>query len=432
MADNDHASIGSRLRKERKTRVGSAADLAARFREIAPDHIRRDLPHLRDLERTIRGHESGEHAPGPRYRSLWSRALDIPLAELFSDQADAPADGSSSRGSVEIPELPIQIREDDMRRRAALQLLTAVAAGQAIPPGVLEDVLSGAAPDFDGRTDLDDWDRVVSEYSRLMRTRPVGSLIGDLTADIIAVGRLLERRHAPMVQAGLLRVSAGLSWMLAAQFDDIGDRRAARVTWQSTRRAADDSGDLDLRVWVRSKQASMVRWSDRPADLAAALTDEAVALSSGKPSKGLAQAYSVRSALAARRGDARASQNALNDLADVMDHVDWPGYHALSRAYPHSLLGDRSTNKTLDEVMSSFSTPESRADSHIHMVRALDLVRRREISEGLRLAVEETRSRPISAARRHIVGEIVASIPAKHQALPAVRELHTLAGAASN
>lgn len=312
-----------------------------------------------------------------------------------------------------------------MKRRAALQLLAALAAGQAVPPGVLEEILSGAAPDFDGRADVADWDKVVWEYAQLVPIRPVGSLVGDLTADIITVGGLLERRHAPMVHAGLLRVSAGLSWILAAQFDDVGDRRAARLTWQTSRRAADDSGDLDLRVWVRSKEASMARWSDLPGTVADALADEAIALSGGKPSRGLAQAYSVRAALAARRGDARDARQALGDLADVMEHLEWARYFALSQAYVYSLMGDRRADMAIQSAR-----PFGPDHPHLQMIQAIDLIRCRDIHEGLQLATSVIRDRPVSAAR-YLASEIIASLPAKARTLPAARELRTLAGAAS-
>lgn len=62
------------------------------------------------------------------------------------------------------------------------------------------------------------------------------------------------------------------------------------------------------------------------------------------------------------------------------------------------------------------------------MVQAVDLVRRRDMGEGLRLAVNVIQSRPPSAARRHMAGEIIASLPDQGRSLPAVRELREPAG----
>ncbi|WP_131738643.1 XRE family transcriptional regulator [Actinomadura roseirufa] len=81
---------GARLRAERKKRGLVVADLAALFREVAPARVAAQLPTRKNIERTIRGHESGEHSVGPRYRLLYAAALEIPEDELFGDQASLP------------------------------------------------------------------------------------------------------------------------------------------------------------------------------------------------------------------------------------------------------------------------------------------------------------------------------------------------------
>lgn len=83
-------NVGARLRAARKAAGLTVADLAERWRDVAPQRVRQRLPALKDLERTIRGHEAGEHAPGPRYRPLWARALNVAEAELF-DHGGEPA-----------------------------------------------------------------------------------------------------------------------------------------------------------------------------------------------------------------------------------------------------------------------------------------------------------------------------------------------------
>ncbi|RFS82285.1 transcriptional regulator [Actinomadura spongiicola] len=89
----ENARIGARLRATRKARGLVVADLAERFRDVAPERIATRLPKLRDIERIIRGHEAGEHAVGPRYRLLWAAALEVPEDELFreSEQAEPSA-----------------------------------------------------------------------------------------------------------------------------------------------------------------------------------------------------------------------------------------------------------------------------------------------------------------------------------------------------
>jgi transcriptional regulator with XRE-family HTH domain len=82
----DNARIGARLRAERKARRMTVEALAEAFRDHATERDRKRLPKLRDLCRTIRGHEAGEHPPGPRYRMLYAAVFGIDEDELFADE----------------------------------------------------------------------------------------------------------------------------------------------------------------------------------------------------------------------------------------------------------------------------------------------------------------------------------------------------------
>lgn len=167
-ADNP---TGARLRTERKAQGYTVADLAERFRDVAPERVRRRLPKLVDLERTIRGHEAGTR-PGPRYRLLYARALDVSEDELFA--ADVPPDGALDPDAVERVSL---VAAHPARLDAAtLDALAAVLAGQrrledAIGPAALLepvtgqlDTISAVLRDASGplRGDLG---RIVAEWS---------------------------------------------------------------------------------------------------------------------------------------------------------------------------------------------------------------------------------------------------------------------------
>lgn len=82
----DNARIGARLRNERKKRRMTVEALAEAFRDHATERDRQRLPKIKDLCRTIRGHEAGEHPPGPRYRMLYAAVFDMPEEDLFGDQ----------------------------------------------------------------------------------------------------------------------------------------------------------------------------------------------------------------------------------------------------------------------------------------------------------------------------------------------------------
>lgn len=84
----DPYRIGARLRGERKARRMTVEALAEAVRDAADERVRRRMPKLRDLCRTIRGHEAGEHPPGPRYKMLYAAVFGMSEEELFADDAD--------------------------------------------------------------------------------------------------------------------------------------------------------------------------------------------------------------------------------------------------------------------------------------------------------------------------------------------------------
>ncbi|MEV5706685.1 transcriptional regulator [Actinoallomurus sp. NPDC052274] len=91
----DPKAIGARLRSERLKRNMTIAALAETFRDAASERDRRSMPKLKDLCRTIRGHEAGEHPPGPRYRMLYTAVFEMTEEALFGDY-DAESAGAST------------------------------------------------------------------------------------------------------------------------------------------------------------------------------------------------------------------------------------------------------------------------------------------------------------------------------------------------
>lgn len=79
----DTGRIGARIRAERKARRMTVEALAEALRDAADERVSRRMPKLRDLCRTIRGHEAGEHPPGPRYRMLYAAVFRMSEEELF-------------------------------------------------------------------------------------------------------------------------------------------------------------------------------------------------------------------------------------------------------------------------------------------------------------------------------------------------------------
>ena len=252
--------MGIRLRREREERGLSRPELARLILAALPEDDRQ-RPSIRDMAQYIGRWERGRvRGVSNRYQRAYAAALNMDRRELFnlprttSNVAlyerppglwTGPSEALNPRSGGTDAVARVQndgTIGDDMSRRALLRLLTAVSTGTSVPIEDLKTVLSGIESAIADRFDIEDREHTITEYAHAKMVGP-GSLIEELSRDMIAIGRLLKRRHAPLVQADLLRAAAGLSGQLATEFTDIGDERAARLARQSARYAADASMD---------------------------------------------------------------------------------------------------------------------------------------------------------------------------------------------
>ncbi|WP_131742730.1 XRE family transcriptional regulator [Actinomadura roseirufa] len=329
--------------------------------------------------------------------------------------------------------------DDDVKRRAAIQLLTAIGAGTAIPPGVIETILSGVEDVLGNRLDLDEWERILHEYPRQMNQRPVGSMIGDLAGDFITVGRLLKRSHAVAERTGLLRMSAGLAGLLAVELDDLGEWRVAETAWSTAGRSADASGDRNLAIWVRGRQAQVANYAGKSDRVISDLVGEAQYRAGKAPSNGLARAHATTAIMAAARGDDTAAHAALNDCKAVTGKMAGTGAGNVvcsgwgeknmwwTEAYVLALLGDQRAGAALDQALALYPSGTLGAVTNLHLMRALTLVKDRDIDHGLAYALAALEDGDAKGTmRRRLVGQIVDALPEKARTLPEARELRVL------
>ncbi|PZG50491.1 hypothetical protein C1I98_10325 [Spongiactinospora gelatinilytica] len=127
--------------------------------------------------------------------------------------------------------------------------------------------------------------------------------LGNFIADITEVGRILDRTPPGPSRSAHLRISAQLSMMFAGAV--VEEARVARDALRAARRAADASGDRDLAVYIRAREAMHSYWQGQPAEVVVQMSDRAIRLADGRPSAGLAYAYQMRAhwlaSLAAKR-----------------------------------------------------------------------------------------------------------------------------------
>ncbi|SNR26720.1 XRE family transcriptional regulator [Actinomadura mexicana] len=429
MTEQPRPQWAVRLEAERRARGWGPFKAARRLYAAAGiDHP--DASQVKNLSRQINRHEKGEVFPAD-WGSAYATAFGLEEKDLFGQES---------------PDLPVGTKEpsatpddgtDDVKRRAALRLLAALGAGTAVPPGAIEEILSdidrAAGPD----PNVDEWERAVHDYGRRLVLRPTGELIGDLTADIIAVGRQLERTHDPRVRSGLLRVSANLSGLLAIGLGDAGEQRPARVSWATARRAADASGDRDLRVWTRGRAAQDAFWSPGSDGFVSDLVDEAVLIAGGVPSSGLARAYAARSYLAADRGDERTALDSLNKVKETAGSLPGGTQTVLAfresqfrwtESYVLTRTGNPRAGAVLERAIAFYPPGSLVPRKNLALMQAEALVRSRDIEAGLQQAIEALLEHPefTAAGTSALKAHVLNALPDGARALPAARELRAL------
>ncbi|MFC5830634.1 helix-turn-helix domain-containing protein [Nonomuraea insulae] len=359
-------------------------------------------------------------------------ALHAAMTELDNYRMGRVAPDASSRDE-----------DDDMERRAVMQILAALGAGAAIPPGTWDALFSGVERTIAGRSGIgvDDWSEIVWEHDFAYYTNPPGTVFQTIASDFAEVSTLLKRTSTATARSGLLRISAQLAVLMGMEMSDVGDQGSSLRAWRLARRAADATGDRDLRVWVRGWEAEYGYWAGRPAPVIARLANDAIEIADGSPSRSLAEAHMVRAFLLASQGDAASTQTALVDLRRTFDAfpdaVDsdqtsplwsfraWAQAWAL--AYPYALLGQ--TREAID------ATDQARAlcpptfhgnAANLALVYALTQARGRDVDHGLQEAIATAQAWPVSTIRRLIIGQMLDDLPQKSLESEAAHELRSL------
>ncbi|WP_214103571.1 helix-turn-helix domain-containing protein [Acrocarpospora catenulata] len=398
------------------------------LRQVAPD-VPIDHSHLAKMERGQR--------PAPRH------VIDqLDRIYTANGQLTALHTAITRLDHESMPDLAFhaQGKDEDMERRALLQLFAALSTGAVVPAGTVETILSRAesALGQHENTELAHWEELVFEYGCQYVTRPPGSLISAAANDLVEVSRLLGTSQTSFTRAGLLRISSQLSAILAMEFSDIGERNAALRSWRLARRTADETNDRDLRVWVRARESTYAFWAGRPAPTVSRLADEAIEISGGAPSTSLARAYSAKAIAAASEGDAAQARSAQHDLDRTYEALPDPDRGSplwsfserrmhWSQAYPSALMGDTAEASQALERALALCPVTLRADvTELKLMQALALVHDRDITTSLDIASTAAEEQPLGASRRRIMGQIIQALPESARTVPATRELRAL------
>jgi hypothetical protein len=425
MTRRPHAVTGEHLRKERLAKRYTIADFARHVRETAPEHMKGDLPALDDLERTLLGHEAGEHHPGPRYRMLWSVALDIPEDQLFP----APVSRVETV-TLTHPESPTD-QDDDVERRRLLQL-AALSVGALGVAGEPVRQLLGHSLDSEPR-DVADWHLTCSDHLHALRTRPPAQVRDGLIVDLLAVERQM-RTATKSELAELRRVVAMMSMIQGNALTRLGDHGAAVHWWRTARSAADASGDLDLRLAVRCEEAGVGLYGQRDPQTVLALLARARTLVSADRLFWLGDLKGTEAKALALVGRSQEAVDALNTfvhLAGTENPRDpipalWkPDQVHFAESWVYAHAGDEArADEARDRVLHYNGDYQYLANVRLHEARAA--VANGGYETGAQQAVEVLSTLP-PRQHSHMIIEtarnVLRAVPPDHRRQSAVRDL---------
>lgn len=300
--------------------------------------------------------------------------------------------------------------EDDMERRAVMQLLTTLGVTSALPVEALETLRNRLEGSFGPREDhdVDEWAQAAWDHSHTLRTMPPARMVADLAADVVELRRLLGRSQPKSVRNGLLQVSGQLSALMAMALFSLGEARSGRRWWGTARRAADECGDRDLRVWVRSREAAQALIGRHPSPTALNRLDEAMHIADGAPCAGLTEAQATRAAAQIIRGDRAGARDTLGQLAATFDRLPeaatqdrgsvwgWPEQrlrHNESRLY--TLLGDTKRAATAQQrALALYPDELRRSAAQVHLNGATCLILDGDVASGLQYATSTVEALP--------------------------------------
>src|SRR5690606_30475695 len=193
---------------------------------------------------------------------------------------------------------------------------------------------------------------IAATYATLYYALPPAELINRLGAEMAA----LEHKAAGKDQTSLCRVAAQLSAVMALALVDNHRVPLARRWWVTAHRYADQSGDLDTRLWVSDWEVVSGTYERRPTGQIIDLADQAITLGGDHVCCGSAGVWAGRAQALALAGNTKEAISALHKTAEhtermpaavIADNISvfgWPEVrlrHTESYVYTHLGLTDQ-------------------------------------------------------------------------------------------
>jgi hypothetical protein len=267
---------------------------------------------------------------------------------------------------------------------------------------------------------VDDWWEVVVEYTETYMSTPPQNLLVDVAADILALRQSIGWERDARRLTDLHGVAAILAATLAMATHSLDRVRESRHWWRSARRAADASGDHDIRVWVRGYEAMSGLYQKRSFRSVLQQAEGAIGLAADRGSPGMMEAMACKAQVLAEHGFNDQAHEILRQMRvtfeKLPDHQttqasslltnswNWPRTRLLhTESFVYTASGRaKEAEKAQTEYLTAYPATHLRDRAQVELHRAVCLVSEGAIGDGLAHAEHVLETLPVTYHTRSV------------------------------
>ncbi|MGK8555050.1 helix-turn-helix domain-containing protein [Nocardia gipuzkoensis] len=281
---------------------------------------------------------------------------------------------------------PLSLLEADVNRREFLSHLAAT----SIAPVVASDLLSQG---FSARLHstgpvIDEWEDKLLQYGTDYMSQGAAQIQQRLAADLVVLQQQLD---SPRMWA----VAARLMTLFAKTYPGSDGNKA--ISWyRMAAEAADRSGDIDIRTWVRGRAAIALGYEGAGLPVAQEFADQALAISE-RPSLGRLNAVWGKAHAAALQGHTHTARRLIADGRRAFDRsgseeqtsdyaVPWWRVNVFLSLLAARLGDERLAMQAQEAARAELPDSLPRFATHLDMHQGLMLVRAGDRTQGVKLA----------------------------------------------
>ncbi|WP_322777952.1 helix-turn-helix transcriptional regulator [Frankia sp. Cas4] len=392
----------------------------------------------------------GAHAANAASASAnqWLPSVTDSVVRRSSPAPVDPPSGNVGAGSLTLPGGPCQViaSTGDVVIVAIDRRIFLAGTGLLIPGAGLElsrhNMHRSLVAD-PSAADVSEWQEIAWEHSVSYMTVAPGELLGSLQVDLVALGNTVQGPHSDTASRELRKVAALLAAVTAHTVANLGDIRSSRRWWRTAKQAADESGDVQTRLWIRGREVQQALHEPRAVPVILDLVAEAETIRAGlhTPPAALPGLLAGKAQTLARAGQATSAEAALREVRDNFDAlpVDTTGDTEslfgwseravrFTESYVYANLGDYArADQANAAALALYPATFPRGPVVIELQRALCLVRAGDILPGVEHAHAVMTSLPREQHIRPIADlghNVLSAVPPAEQGHDSVQTFH--------